>query len=222
MLTGRHPHGIQSMRMEGPYPGSTYDPKQCPFWPALFRKNGYHTAQIGKWHTGTDAGFGRDWDYQIVWNRPKHPENAGAYYEQQILAFNGEEKWQDGYPADNYTKWAVEYVKGAQPRQGQAVVPLALLRQHPRPVQARGPAQGAVQGREGARAGRHLGPWPGKPDYLEEHARLAQGHGRRSLSPARAARRSATRPATRTDRLRRLGAAGERVRAGHRRGRRRV
>src|SRR5215210_6513566 len=36
ILTGRHPHGIQSMRMEGPYPGSTYDPKQCPFWPALF------------------------------------------------------------------------------------------------------------------------------------------------------------------------------------------
>ena len=101
------------MRMAGPYPGSTYDPKQCPFWPALFRKNGYQTAHIGKWHTGTDAGFGRDWDYQIVWNRPKHPDNAGAYYEKQLLAFNGEEKWQDGYPADNYTKWAVDYVKGA-------------------------------------------------------------------------------------------------------------
>src|SRR5204863_1203421 len=40
MLTGHHPHGIRSMRMEGKYPGSTYDPKQCPFWPALFRKHG--------------------------------------------------------------------------------------------------------------------------------------------------------------------------------------
>ena len=113
LLTGRQPHGIQSMRMEGPYPGSTYDPKQCPFWPARFRAAGYQTAHIGKWHTGTDAGFGRDWDYQVVWNRPKHPENAGAYYERQLLAFNGEERWQEGYPADNYTKWAVEYVKGA-------------------------------------------------------------------------------------------------------------
>ena len=113
ILTGKHPHGIQSMRMEGPYPGSAYDPKQCPFWPALFRKNGYHTAQIGKWHTGTDAGFGRDWDYQIVWNRPKHPENAGAYYEKEILSFNGgEDKLTEGYPADNYTKWAMEYIKG--------------------------------------------------------------------------------------------------------------
>ncbi len=119
MLTGKQPHGIQSMRMEGPYPGSTYDPKQCPFWLPRFRQNGYHTAHIGKWHTGTDAGFGRDWDYQIVWNRPKHPENAGAYYERQLLAFNGEERWQDGYPADNYTKWAVDYIKGANRDQGK-------------------------------------------------------------------------------------------------------
>src|SRR5438876_5695858 len=88
ILTGRHPHGIRSMRMEGPYPGSTYDPKQCPFWPAQLRAHGYHTSQIGKWHTGTDTGFGRDWDYQVVWNRPKHPKNAGAYYERQLLAFN--------------------------------------------------------------------------------------------------------------------------------------
>ena len=62
-----------SMTMEGTYPGSKYDPKQCPFVPAQFRKQGYHTAQIGKWHTGTDTGFGRDWDFQIVWNRPAHP-----------------------------------------------------------------------------------------------------------------------------------------------------
>ena len=47
ILTGHHPHGIQSMKMAGPYPGSTYDPKQCPFWPALFRK---------KLATGTSGG----------------------------------------------------------------------------------------------------------------------------------------------------------------------
>src|SRR5207253_11029355 len=112
-LTGRLQHAVTSMTMEGVYPGSRYDPAQCPFVPAEFRKAGYHTAQIGKWHTGTDTGFGRDWDYQVVWNRPKHPENAGAYYDRQLLAFNGVEKWQDGYPADTYTKWAVEYIQGA-------------------------------------------------------------------------------------------------------------
>src|SRR5688500_15638129 len=31
LLTGRQPHAIESMRMEGQYPGSAYDPKQCPF-----------------------------------------------------------------------------------------------------------------------------------------------------------------------------------------------
>ena len=106
LLTGRQPHGIESMRVEGDYPGSTYDPQQCPFWPSVFRTHGYQTAQIGKWHTGTDAGFGRDWDYQIVWNRPKHPENAGNYYDKQLLAFNGEERLVEGYSTDNYTQWA--------------------------------------------------------------------------------------------------------------------
>jgi arylsulfatase A-like enzyme len=112
-LTGKHPHGIESLRMAGEYPGSTYDPELCPFWPATFRKHGYHTAQIGKWHTGTDAGFGRDWDYQAVWNRPKHPDNAGAYYTRQRIAINGVEQWVDGYPADNYTQWAYDYIRGA-------------------------------------------------------------------------------------------------------------
>ncbi|MCP4816256.1 MAG: sulfatase-like hydrolase/transferase, partial [Planctomycetaceae bacterium] len=74
LLTGHYQHAIESMRMEGPYPGSTYDPKKCPFWPSVFRRHGYQTAQIGKWHTGTDTGYGRDWDYQVVWNRPR-PES---------------------------------------------------------------------------------------------------------------------------------------------------
>ncbi len=114
LLTGHLPHGIESMRMEGTYPGSTYDPQQARFWPKIFRERGYHTAQIGKWHTGTDAGFGRDWDHQIVWNRPKHPENAGAYYDNQLLAVNGEEKTVKGYSTDNYTRWACDYIKGEQ------------------------------------------------------------------------------------------------------------
>ena len=85
MLTGHHQFGIKSMRMTGQYPGSTYDPKQCPFWPRVFRANGYTTAQIGKWHTGTDTGYGRDWDYQVVWNRPRHVKNAGNYFYDQLL-----------------------------------------------------------------------------------------------------------------------------------------
>ena len=112
ILTGRHPHGIESMRMAAPYPASAYDAKQCPFWPAEMRRQGYQTAQIGKWHTGVDSGWGRDWDHQRVWNRPLHPENAGAYYERQVVAVDGQERWVDGYPADNYSQWAEEYIRG--------------------------------------------------------------------------------------------------------------
>jgi arylsulfatase A-like enzyme len=168
LLTGRQPHGVESMRMEGKYPGSAYDPKQCPFWPAVFRKSGYHTAHIGKWHTGTDAGFGRDWDHQIVWNRPKFPGNAGAYYEKQTLEINGVEKQVEGYPADHYSKWAVEYVKGANRDKDK---PWFLWLCY---GSVHGPSKPAARhlGRyKDARVPEPadlLGPWPGKPEYLKD------------------------------------------------------
>ena len=113
MLTGHHQHGIESMRMAGKYPGSEYDAEKCPFWPSVFRRNGYVTAQIGKWHTGVDGGFGRDWDYQIIWNRPKYVENSPNYYHDQLTEFNGgEAQLVKGYTTDNYTKWAEEFIKG--------------------------------------------------------------------------------------------------------------
>jgi arylsulfatase A-like enzyme len=115
MLTGRHQYGAQTMRMEGEYPGSEYDPAACPFWPAVFRRHGYHTAHIGKWHSGRDAGFGRDWDHQIVWNRPRHPANAPNYYHDQLLSIDGgEPQVVPGYSTDNYTKWAEEYIRSRQ------------------------------------------------------------------------------------------------------------
>lgn len=113
LLTGHYQHAIESMRMEGPYPGSTYDPKKCPFWPSVFRQHGYQTAQIGKWHTGTDTGYGRDWDYQVVWNRPRPESRPGNYYKEQGIEDNGKPiKIVPGYSTDNYTKWAVDYLKG--------------------------------------------------------------------------------------------------------------
>ena len=113
LLTGLHQHGIESMRMEGKYPGSSYDPQRCRFWPSVFRANGYTTAQIGKWHTGVDAGFGRDWDFQIVWNRRRHPDYAPNYYDNQLISRNGgPPKLVTGYSTDNYTQWAVDYIEG--------------------------------------------------------------------------------------------------------------
>lgn len=112
MLTGHHQYGVESMRMEGDYPGSTYDPEKCPFWPRVFREEGYSTAQIGKWHTGVDSGFGRDWDHQIVWSRPKYPENAGNYYDDQIVEFDGVKQRIKGYTTDWYTDRAIEFIEG--------------------------------------------------------------------------------------------------------------
>jgi arylsulfatase A-like enzyme len=168
ILTGRQPHGIQSMRMEGKYPGSAYDPKQCPFWPAAFRAGGYHTAQIGKWHTGTDAGWGRDWDYQVVWNRPKHPDNAGAYYEKQVLAVNGEEKTVEGYPADNYTKWAVEYVKGANRDKDKPWFLWLCYGSVHGPSKPAARHKGLYKDAKVPEPADLLGPWPGKAEYLND------------------------------------------------------
>ena len=113
LLTGHHPFGVQSMHMEGEYPGSDYDANQCPFWPKVFRDNGYCTAQIGKWHTGIDTGANRDWDHQMVWNRPRYPKNAGNYFYDQLIETNGgPPKLTKGYSTDNYTNWAEDFIRG--------------------------------------------------------------------------------------------------------------
>ena len=112
MLTGHHQYGVESMRMEGEYPGSVYDPEKCPFWPRVLRKHGYTTAQIGKWHTGIDSGYGRDWDHQMVWSRPKYPQNAGNYFDDQIIEVDGVKKRISGYTTDWYTDRAIDFIEG--------------------------------------------------------------------------------------------------------------
>lgn len=168
ILTGRLQHGIMSMTMAGVYPGSTYDPAQCPFVPAEFRRQGYHTAQIGKWHTGSDAGFGRDWDHQIVWNRPAHPKNAGNYYTDQLLTFDGQDRMTPGYSTDNYTDWAIDYIKsrGQEPGKpwylwlcyGAVHGPTTVAERH----------RGKFAGRTAPVPADIVGPWPDKPDYLQK------------------------------------------------------
>jgi arylsulfatase A-like enzyme len=175
LLTGLQQHAIQSMRMEGEYPGSTYDPEQCRFWPAVFRQNGYQTAQIGKWHTGTDTGYGRDWDYQIVWNRPAHPDNAGNYYKEQIMAFNGQERVVEGYSTDNYTNWAVEYIGG---KNRDANKPWYLWLCYGAVHGPTTPAdrhQGAYAGKAAPVPKDIFGPWSDKPSYLEKTAAWVPG-----------------------------------------------
>ena len=168
MLTGTLQHAVQSMHMTGKYPASEYDPAQCPFWPAELRKSGYHTAQIGKWHTGTDVGFGRDWDYQIVWNRPAHPDNAHAYYEGQILTFNGVEKLTDGYSTDNYTKWAVDYIQGKNRDENKPWYLWLCYGAIHGPTTPAARHKGTLKGNHTEPPADIFGPRPDKPAYLEK------------------------------------------------------
>ena len=76
-----------------------------------FRKHGYTTAQIGKWHTGIDSGYGRDWDHQLVWSRPKYPQNAGNYFDDQIIEANGKKQRISGYKLIG-TDRAIDLLRG--------------------------------------------------------------------------------------------------------------
>ncbi len=175
LLTGRFQHAISSMSMEGTYPGSRYDPDRSPFFPKLFRQQGYETAQIGKWHTGTDTGYGRDWDYQAVWNRPANPDNAGNYYYDQKLTINGKDEMVSEYSTDHYTKLATEYIAGKH-RSGQK--PWMLWVCYGAIHGPTTPAQrhlGSLRGNESSIPTDVLGPWPDKPKYLEKTSAWVKG-----------------------------------------------
>ncbi len=168
LLTGRLQHGVQTMTMQGTYPGSTYDPARCPFVPAEFRRQGYHTAQIGKWHTGTDTGYGRDWDHQIVWNRPGKPDNAGNYYTGQILTFNGVDRPAAGYSTDNYTDWAIEYIRGQHRDPAKPWYLWLCYGAIHGPTTPADRHRGTLAGKAAPAPADIVGPWPEKPAYLEK------------------------------------------------------
>ena len=118
-LTGKLQHSIESMRLTGGYPGLNYDAAQCPFWPAVFREAGWYTGIVGKWHTGADHGHGRDWDYSAIWDHTQ-PRIYGGYYTNQSVSFNGgPPQAVGGYSTDNYTRWAVEFIRGRAKEPGR-------------------------------------------------------------------------------------------------------
>lgn len=180
MLTGLHPFAVESMRMEDKYPGSAYDPTKCPFWLPHLRNAGYVTAQIGKWHTGRDTGFGRDWDHQAVWNRPGHPDDAPNYYGPQLISFNGAASIRvEGYTTDNYTDWAVDFISNTP---DERFLPNGRAKDRPWYLWL---CYGAVHG-PSTPADRHMqdyscsrarvpadifGPRPEKPPYLRDLTR---------------------------------------------------
>jgi arylsulfatase A-like enzyme len=119
MMTGRLQHAIRSFDTRR-YPACDYDPNIQQFWPANFRKNGYKTACIGKWHLGEDVGHGRDWDYSVIWDRAGPKENGSAYYYGTLVRYNGGERVPlGGYSTDRYTELAVDYIENRSLEDGK-------------------------------------------------------------------------------------------------------
>ena len=176
MLTGHHQFAVESMKMEGDYPGNTYDAAKCPFWPRTFRENGYVTAQIGKWHTGTDTGFGRDWDYQLVWNRPKYTDTSTHYYYDQPITYHGgKTEILKRYSTDQYTDWASDFIRGnGRDKSRPWYLWLCYGGVHA-PYQPAERHKGKLSGADFPRPADIFPPRPGKPDWAQKVAHWEKG-----------------------------------------------
>ncbi len=112
MMTGKMLHAINGLDFTK-YPIIRYDSTRFRMWPAVFRKNGYTTALIGKWHLGPDYGHGTVWDHSIIWNHSE-TDKAGDYYTDQKLRFDGGDYTPvGGYSTDNYTAYAQKFISQA-------------------------------------------------------------------------------------------------------------
>lgn len=169
VLTGLLPHGIQGVRLQGVLEGSC-DPAVRRFWPRELRQAGYHTAMIGKWHLGHDAGHGRQWDHSVVWDQA---DIRGDWYNDQLLSVDGEpKKVVPGYSTDVYTRFAVQYIRRKHERPW--LLWLCYNAPHlPNTVHARHRA--SYQDAEAPIPEDVFGPRPDKPRYMLNYTKYRKG-----------------------------------------------
>ena len=83
--------------------------KKTPYWPVEFRRQGYFTGMVGKWHWNVPR-HKETWDWSAVWEHHL-PVNSHNYYWNQKLRINGEALRSIGYSTDSYTDMTVEFIR---------------------------------------------------------------------------------------------------------------
>ena len=86
-----------------------YD-KSTGYWPVEFRKQGYYTGMIGKWHWNVPR-HDETWDWSAVYEHYL-PENKTNYYWDQSLRINGDSLLKlEKYSTDAYTDMTIDFLK---------------------------------------------------------------------------------------------------------------
>ena len=86
-----------------------YD-RSTEYWPAEFRRQGYYTGMIGKWHWDVPR-HETTWDWSAVWEHHL-PGNMTNYYWDQSLRMQGDSLLPlDEYSTDAYTRFTVDFIK---------------------------------------------------------------------------------------------------------------
>ena len=84
--------------------------KETEYWPVEFRKQGYFTGMIGKWHWNVPRQK-ETWDWSAVWEHHL-PENHNNYYWDQSLRINGDSLLElKQYSSDAYTDLTIDFIE---------------------------------------------------------------------------------------------------------------
>lgn len=84
--------------------------KETEYWPVEFRKQGYYTGMIGKWHWNVPR-HDETWDWSAVWEHHL-PGNHNNYYWDQSLRMNGDTLLKlEQYSTDAYTDLTIDFIK---------------------------------------------------------------------------------------------------------------
>jgi arylsulfatase A-like enzyme len=111
------------------------------------------------------------------------------YYDDQILAFNGQERRVSGYSTDNYTRWAVEYIRGEHRNPDKPWYLWVCYGAVHGPTTPALRHQGSYAGQTVPVPADILGPRSDKPGYLDKTQAWEPGPNGRPVMKRRAPRK---------------------------------